>query len=225
MPEEFTSPEEKLLRLIRGERKPKNRPAPLQERERSVSRERETGPAPAVQDRRAAPPQLKSSGDYVKFINITLITVLIIIAAVLLIDVVSFNLKRPAYIPEPANGAAARQEAQTRPAAPAQADPSSASVEIPDNSALLASKDLFKASPVQSSPAARPAQASFDKLKDFTLKGIIAGDKPQVILEDGKNRKSYFLYKGDSLDNIRVEDIQSDKVILSINGEVLELTL
>ncbi|MDD5072495.1 MAG: type II secretion system protein N [Candidatus Omnitrophica bacterium] len=224
MPEEFTSPEEKLLRLIRGEKKPKNRPAPLQERESSVPGEREAGPAPAGQDRRTAPPQLKS-GDHVKFINITLITVLIVIAAVLLIDVISFNLKRPAYIPEPAKGAAVRQEPQIGSASPVQADPSSVSVEIQDNPALLASKDLFKASPVQAAPAARPAQASFDKLKDFTLKGIIAGDKPQVILEDGKNKKSYFLYKGDSLDNIRVEDIQSDKVILSINGEVLELTL
>lgn len=214
MPEEFTSPEEKLLRLIRGERKPKNRPVPLQEKEKSVPRERESRPAVAAQDRKVTPSQLKGGG-YVKFINITLITVLVIIAVVLLIDVISFNLKRPAYIAEPA----------TRRAAPPQANASFPVAENPDNSGLLESKDLFRASPVYAAPAARVPQASYDKLKDFALKGIIAGDKPQAILEDEKNKKSYFLYKGDSVDNIRVEDIKSDKVILSINGEVLELTL
>ena len=215
MPEEFISPEEKLLRLIRGERKPRNRPVPLQKKEESVPRERESRPAAAAQDRKATPPQFKGGSDYVKFINIILVTILVIIAAVLLIDVISFNLKRPAYIAEPAR----------EPAAPPQANASSPVAENPDNFGLLESKDLFRVSPVRATPAARIPQASYDKLKDFALKGIIAGDKPQVILEDEKNKKSYFLYKGDSVDNIRVEDIQSDKVILSINGEVLELTL
>ncbi|MDD4879550.1 MAG: type II secretion system protein N [Candidatus Omnitrophica bacterium] len=224
MAEEFTSPEEKLLRLIRGERKPKNKPVPAQEKENKLLREREGGPAAAAQDQKAAPP-LKGGSDYIKFINITLIAVIVVITAVFLVDVVSFNLKRPAYITEPGKELAARPEPQTRAAVKPQVDASFPVAENPDDPGLMGSKNLFKPSPVQAAPAARPAQASYDKLKDFALKGIIAGDKPQAILEDEKNKRSYFLYKGDSVDNIRVEDIQSDKVILSINGEVLELTL
>ena len=226
MPEEFISPEEKLLRLIRGERKPKNKALPLPEKEKAVPHEGDSGAAAVAPRRKIAPPvQFKGGGDYVKAINITLITVLVIIAAVLLIDIISFNLKRPAYVSEIARETGGRPQPQTQPATPAQANTSPPVAENPDNSGLLASKDLFKTSPVQGAPAARVPQASYDKLKDFTLMGIIAGDKPQAILEDGKNKKTYFLYKGDSVDNIKVEDIQEDKVILTINGEQLELTL
>ena len=224
MPEEFTSPEEKLLKLIRGERKPKNKSIPQPEKEKATLRDGDIGTIAAAPRRKIAQPaRFKGGGDYVKAINITLIIVLVIIAAVLLIDVISFNLKRPGYISE-VTGETGRPEPKTRTAAPAQADLIHPSEENQDNSGLLASKDLFRASPAATASVRAP-QASYDKLKDYTLKGIIAGDKPQVILEDGKNNKSYFLYKGDSVDNIKVEDIQEDKVILTINGERLELTL
>jgi len=215
MPEEFTSPEEKLLKLIRGERKPKNKALPLPDKEKAAPRESDSKAAASPRRKIAQSAQSKSGGDYVKAINITLIAVLVIIAAVLLIDIVSFNQKRSYYIPEPGKESPVQQEANT---------PSPAA-DKPDDPGLLASKDLFKASPASVAAVTRVPQASYDKLKDFTLKGIIAGDKPQVILEDEKNKKSYFLYKGDSVDNIKVEEIQEDKVILTINGERLELTL
>ena len=226
MPEEFTSPEEKLLRLIRGDRRPKNKAVPLPDKEKDLPREAEGRPVAAAPRRKIKPSaQFKSGGDYVKAINITLITVLVIVAGVLLVDIISFNMKRPVYISEVARESAVRPDHQAQAVAAPQANTPSQIAESPDNSGLLASKDLFKASPVQGAQAVRAPQASYDKLKDFTLQGIIAGDKPQAILEDGKNKKSYFLYKGDSVDNIKVEEIQEDKVILTINGERLELTL
>ena len=195
MPEEFTSPEEKLLKLIRGERKPKFKAHP----EKAVISERIV--------------QAKEDRSYVKFINISLIAILIIIAAVLIFDVINFNLKRPELVAEIAPKAEERQEPQLQPSQELSVDPK-----------LLGSRDLFKASAAAVSPGAVP-QASYDKLKELSLKGIIAGEKPQAIIEDEKNKKSYFLYKGESVNNIKVEDIQSDRVILRVNGEVLELTL
>jgi type II secretory pathway component PulC len=226
MPEEFASPEEKLLRLIRGERKPKNKTLPLPDKEKAAPHEGDSK-VPAIAPRHKIAPavQLKAGGEYVKIINITLITVIVIIAAVLLIDIISFNLKRTSYLSEATRETAGRPEPQTRPEVPSRDNASSPVTKNLDDSGFLASKDLFKTSPVQAAPVAGAPQASYNKLKDYTLKGIIAGDKPQVILEDEKNNKSYFLYKGDSVDNIKVEDIQPGKVILSINGEVLELTL
>ena len=51
MPEEFTSPEEKLLRLIRGDRRPKNKAVPLPDKEKISRAKRRAG---RLQLRRAA---------------------------------------------------------------------------------------------------------------------------------------------------------------------------
>lgn len=221
MPEEFASPEEKLLRLIRGERKAKDKILP----EKAVTRDEKDKTAVALSGPVAATraSQFRHSRNYSRFINISLIASLVIIAVVLMIDVISFNLRRPAYVGEvpPKAEVNAGDRTQNPPRPQPQKRVPSASSEGPE---LLGSRELFRASPAAAAPARIP-QAPFEKTKDLSLKGIIAGDKPQAILEDEKNKKSYFLYKGDSVNDIKVEDIQSDRVILIINGEALELTL
>ena len=235
MPEEYSSPEEKLLRLIRGEKKPKEKEKAVPHSEDTRAGSREGGAATVVQKRNIAAQaaQPKGGRDYIKFVNITLIAVLVVIAGVLLADAINFKLRRPAYVseavpkvpphkvpPHEVPPQREREKAAEHPAPQPQSQPSSDTF---SNSDALVSRDLFR--PPALAPATGIPQVSYEKLKDLSLKGIIAGDKPQAIIEDEKNKKSYFLYKGESVNDIKVEDIQSDRVILRVNGEVLELTL
>ncbi|PIU41209.1 MAG: hypothetical protein COS99_06655 [Candidatus Omnitrophica bacterium CG07_land_8_20_14_0_80_42_15] len=68
-----------------------------------------------------------------------------------------------------------------------------------------------------------------DNLKDvkenLSLIGIIEGDKLQAAIEDKKGNKTHFVYKGDSLNDVSVEDILENKVILNYKGEKFELTM
>lgn len=62
-------------------------------------------------------------------------------------------------------------------------------------------------------------------IKDLQLLGIISGTKQQVIIEDIKLGKIYFLSLGDYLGEIKIEEICSDKVILEFKGEKIILFL
>ena len=57
------------------------------------------------------------------------------------------------------------------------------------------------------------------------LVGIIAGDNPQAIIEDKKAQKTYYLNKGQSFNGYVVEDILEDKVVLDYEGKKISLFL
>lgn len=67
--------------------------------------------------------------------------------------------------------------------------------------------------------------ASADLVKDINLVGIIAGDIPQAIIEDKKSQKTYYLNKGQSFGEFQVTDIQESKIILNYRGQNYELHL
>ncbi len=89
----------------------------------------------------------------------------------------------------------------------------------------IGKKDLFKTSVLQGEE--KQTITSSASLADLTanliLMGIVLDDRPQAIIQDKKTQKSYFLYKGDSIGEIKVEDILESKVILSYQGEKIEL--
>lgn len=62
-----------------------------------------------------------------------------------------------------------------------------------------------------------------DVVKDINLLGIISGDNPQAILEDKNTQKTYYLNKGQSISDFVVEDIKEGRVILNYKGQKLEL--
>ena len=64
-----------------------------------------------------------------------------------------------------------------------------------------------------------------DLLKDMSLIGIVSGDNPQAIIEDKKTQKTYYLTKGQSIGEFRVDDIGQGKIILNYNGQKFELYL
>jgi hypothetical protein len=81
--------------------------------------------------------------------------------------------------------------------------------------------------PLQSESAATgPVKAAdADLIKDINLVGIISGENPQVILEDKKAQKTHYLSKGQFIGNLQVDDIQEGKIILNCNGQKYELHL
>lgn len=64
-----------------------------------------------------------------------------------------------------------------------------------------------------------------DLIKDMSLVGIIAGDSPQAIIEDKKAQKTFYVTKGQFIGEFKVEEIQEGKIILKYNGQKFELYL
>ena len=67
--------------------------------------------------------------------------------------------------------------------------------------------------------------ASGGMTEQIGLVGIIAGDNPQAIIEDKKAQKTYYLNKGQSFNGYVVEDISKDKVMLDYDGKKISLFL
>ncbi|MFH1338988.1 MAG: hypothetical protein ABIH40_04025 [Candidatus Omnitrophota bacterium] len=81
-----------------------------------------------------------------------------------------------------------------------------------------------------SSSTAEVAQAQSgstftEYIKDLNLLGIISGDNPQAIIEDKKTQKTYFLKRGESFGTIKVEGIGEGKVTLELQGQRFDLFL
>ena len=65
------------------------------------------------------------------------------------------------------------------------------------------------------------------ELKKFSdglkVVGIIWSDAPQAIIEDSQDAKTYLLNRGSKIKGARVKDILKDRVILSYDGQQVEL--
>ncbi|MEA3328714.1 MAG: hypothetical protein U9Q08_03155 [Candidatus Omnitrophota bacterium] len=59
--------------------------------------------------------------------------------------------------------------------------------------------------------------------KDLNLVGISWGKEPVAMIEDKAVEKTYFLKKGSSINQFKIDDILKDKIILSFEDETLEL--
>lgn len=66
---------------------------------------------------------------------------------------------------------------------------------------------------------------NIDLTKDISLVGIISGDDPQAVIEDKKSQKTYYLNKGQFIGEMQIEDIQEGKIIIKYRGENFELHL
>ena len=59
----------------------------------------------------------------------------------------------------------------------------------------------------------------------LSLIGVVSGDPPQAIIEDSETHKTSFLTKGQMVDGMVLEEIHENRVVLSLNGERIELSL
>lgn len=82
-------------------------------------------------------------------------------------------------------------------------------------------------SPVKQENYKQPAVKAVtqDLLKDLILLGIVSGENPQAIIEDKNTQKTYYLNKGEFIGEFQVMDIREGKIILDFNGQVVELNL
>lgn len=62
-------------------------------------------------------------------------------------------------------------------------------------------------------------------MADLNLMGVISGADPQAIIEDKKNQRTFYLKKEQYLGKLRVIDIQENKVTMDYNGKQAELHL
>ena len=60
---------------------------------------------------------------------------------------------------------------------------------------------------------------------NFNLKGIVSGTPPQAIIEDISKNKTYFVTKGENIEEFIVEKITYNKVELKLGDESVYLTL
>ncbi|MBU0547215.1 MAG: hypothetical protein KJ710_04430 [Candidatus Omnitrophica bacterium] len=60
-------------------------------------------------------------------------------------------------------------------------------------------------------------------IKELKLVGISWGKDPEVIIEDTKSNKTYFLKTGDTISKFKIDVILKDKVILEADGEKMDL--
>jgi len=71
-----------------------------------------------------------------------------------------------------------------------------------------------------------PTEPVFKELlKDLCILGIVSGVNKQVIIEDAKSGKTYFLFTGDYVGEIEVKAIYPDRVELEFKGEKISLFL
>ena len=90
---------------------------------------------------------------------------------------------------------------------------------------MVQRRDIF--SPVKLISAENPAdeakKAMATLMKNLKLVGISWGSEPQVIIEDMKDNKTYFLKTGESVSGFKIDVILRDKVILEFDGQKMEL--
>jgi len=133
-------------------------------------------------------------------VNVILAGVIIVVAAIFLVDILTSGQKSP--------------ELNMR-------LPKTLDVIVPQTKAPHAGLDEETNIVVEKKPSASKEELS----KGLTLLGIVTGDEDQAVIEDKGADKSYFLYKGDSFKDFTVYDIEDSKVILDYKGEKIELKI
>lgn len=194
------SPEEKLLRLIRGKKK----------QDLVIEKQQAVKPAFRYSIYSLAQKYLTFL-DLRKFIFLAFIGSLIYLVISLLYPWFGLkNIKLPKLTPEKIVKMEIEQKGEVRP------------YEFYEKG--MGGRQIFGQAAGQEAGAPASA-ANTDLLKDINLVGIISGDNPQAIIEDKKSQKAFYLSKGQFIGEFQLEDIQEGKIILNYNGQRYELYL
>lgn len=95
----------------------------------------------------------------------------------------------------------------------------------------MESRELFKSVVAETAKDIGQTQAQATKIKldetvkALALKGIIAGEPRQAVIEDAKSAKTYFVTTQDKIGDIIIEEITDTRVRLKLEGQSADLTL
>ncbi len=199
------TPEEKLLRLIRGQKK----------QEKVVDKE---FPPVIKEPKPAIRPLLNPLfHNYRNFLNIRKIIAAAFVASCIYL-IISFVWPwvglRKIKLPQVSEVKIIDEKIETKP----QVKPYESYLEG------IRGRQVFGTAAVPQTKA--PANAiSADLVKDINLVGIISGENPQAIIEDAKTHKTYYVTKGQFIGELQVEEIQEGKIVLNYQGQRYELYL
>ena len=222
MAEEFQSPEERLLRLIRrkGKSAPEGPASPANRGER-------TSPLSFLQRRPKGEPRPEPARRFeepilIEFPEFLLraqqfLWILVGVALVFLFTGRWLTSRTPmtaAALLE--KGSSPQEFSVALPTAPRSSE---------EYLQTIQKRDLFQPSLPSKEGGSSTPSALEARLKDFVLMGIISGKTPQAIVEDKKEQKTHFLREGEGIGGLRVEQILEGKVILTYEGEQFELVL
>ena len=86
-------------------------------------------------------------------------------------------------------------------------------------------RDIFKLGAKGAIQAAGkgPSSKVLEATKNFKLVGISWSDDPDAMIEDAKALRTFFVKRGQMLGEVKVQAIFKDKVVLSYQGEEIEL--
>lgn len=88
-------------------------------------------------------------------------------------------------------------------------------------------RDIFKMGKSRAADTEQVSEASISKIaqgrKNLKLVGISWSEDPDAIIEDTSSKRVYFLKRGQMINDFQVKAIFKDKVILSYQGEEIEL--
>jgi len=199
------SPEEKLLRLIRGQKKQ----ATVTDKISAI---------PSETAKTARNRLLNSSlQKFLVFVNINkIIFTLFLVSCIYLVFTFAYPLFRPSNINLP-------KFAQEK-AAEEEINPIQEIKPYEFYSEGIKNRQIFTSTSGQEQEKS-VSTINSDLTKDMSLIGIIAGENPQAIIEDKKIQKTYYVTKGQFIGEFKVEDIQEGKIILNYKGQKFELYL
>ena len=206
-----TSPEEKLLRLIRGKDAPASRPAAAVAPPRPTSEPAARAAAVSRGTARRRPPPLP----WPRLAAIGLGVVVGLEAVGVLIQAL-----RPLPVIQ-ASAAPAAAQPQVAPDDPTPLDG------IPSLADGM-TRPVFTApaEAVAASTLAAPSASAKQLAARLTLMGIVSGDPAQAIIEDAQTKKTHFVTTGQAVvEGAVVEQISDNRVVLNLQGERVELTL
>lgn len=144
------------------------------------------------------------------------ITWCVLLAALLVMVKTLFSLKSLPLDTSAVNERAQREEAGYQP------KPFSYYLEC------ISRQNLFKLlarNVKQENVALKPQISPLELLANYSLSGVINGAPAQAIIEDKKAQKTYFLSRGQSLGEFKIDQILDGKVVLELNGQKFELNL
>ncbi len=207
------SPEEKLLRLIRGERK---KPPVSLPKEVNISIQEKPQPDKTSQ---------KFVFELQKYISRLDTKAFIIIGFIAAVLYLLSAIAQPFFIRKKVSSLAEESYQEAKGPAYIEVDKNGVSATYDFYAQGVKNKQIFGTGSTvsQGEPADVTVGGSF--AKDINLLGVISGDNPQAIIEDRKSQKTYYVNKGQMIGELQVTDIRDGKVTLNYGGQVFELSI